>query len=494
MTSPLICSVGSAPPPESLFPAVESRPFALWLDSALVHPEVGRYSFIATDPFLVLRGRDGRSEWIDRSGASAGRRDPLSELGEALLRFRLAPTSDLPPFSGGAAGYLGYELARDLERLPRPRAADLDAPDLELGFYDLVIGWDHVRSRCWIASTGFPETGAEREQRARRRLEEARLWLAGGPPPEPDRLAAWSTAKRSDVASRTSARSRRGPRLHPVPEAPQLRSSFSREAYAATVRKAVELIRAGDVFQVNLSQRFEGPGPARPFSLYQSLRRDNPAPFAAFYRGSRCTILSASPERFFRLSRDGRAEARPIKGTRPRGSSAEADVAMARELLESDKDRAENLMIVDLVRNDLSRVCRPGSVGATDLFRLESFATVHHLVSTVTGTMKNGLGALDLLRAAFPCGSVTGAPKIRAMEIISALEPVARGPYCGAIGYVGFGGDADASVAIRILVSAAKRCLIHAGGAVVADSDPLREYEETLAKARALIEAHAGAA
>jgi para-aminobenzoate synthetase component 1 len=273
-----------------------------------------------------------------------------------------------------------------------------------------------------------------------------------------------------------------------VPEAANVRSTFTPDGYRAAVARAIEWIRAGDVYQVNLSQRFEARSNEPAERLYLRLRAVSPAPFGAFFSGCGYSVLSTSPERFLSLSGSGRVETRPIKGTRPRGRNETEDARRASELRASVKDRAENLMIVDLLRNDLSRVCAADSVEAEELFRVESYRTVHHLVSTVSGQLLPGRTAVDLLRAAFPSGSVTGAPKIRAMEIIAELEPVERGPYCGALGYLGFGGDMDTSVSIRIAVSAAGRIAFHAGGGVVADSDPQAEYDETLDKARALFE------
>jgi para-aminobenzoate synthetase component 1 len=272
-----------------------------------------------------------------------------------------------------------------------------------------------------------------------------------------------------------------------VPGSPGLRSTFDPEGYREAVRRVIEWIRAGDAYQVNLSQRFETEWTDDPLPLYLRLRRASPAPFGAYYSGRGFSVLSTSPERFLYGAVDGVVQTRPIKGTRPRSEDPDEDSRLAAELQASGKDRAENLMIVDLLRNDFSRVCRPDSVRATDLFRVESYRTVHHLTSTVEGRLRDGVGAADLLAAAYPCGSVTGAPKIRAMEIISELEPVARGPYCGAIGYLGFQGDLDLSVSIRIAVAAAGRIVFHSGGAVVVDSEPDAEYRETLDKARALL-------
>jgi para-aminobenzoate synthetase component 1 len=272
-----------------------------------------------------------------------------------------------------------------------------------------------------------------------------------------------------------------------------LRSSFTHRGYLDAVTRVREYIVAGDIFQANLSQRLEAPLEEDPWHLYRRLREVNPAPFAAYLDFEGVSVASASPERFLRVSPDGRVETRPIKGTRPRGISPLHDAAIGQALQESEKDRAENLMIVDLLRNDLSRVCRPGTVRVPELFLLERYQTVHHLVSTVEGTLAQGRDALDLLAAAFPGGSITGAPKVRAMEIIAELEPSRRGIYCGSIGYLSVSGAMDTSIVIRTLVCGGGRVTCSVGGGIVADSDPESEYQETLDKARGLITALAGA-
>jgi para-aminobenzoate synthetase component 1 len=268
-----------------------------------------------------------------------------------------------------------------------------------------------------------------------------------------------------------------------------VRSTFTREGYRAMARRAIEYILDGDIFQVNLSQRLETHGAGHPFDLYLRLRHANPAPFAAYLGTDDVAVVSASPERFLRVEA-GRVETRPIKGTRPRGYTPEHDLALEHSLRQSEKDRAENVMIVDLLRNDLSRVCRPGTVRVPELCVIERFASVHHMVSTVVGELEPGRGPVDLLRAAFPGGSVTGAPKVRAMEIIAELEPTRRAVYCGAIGYVGFDGAMDTNIVIRtFLVLPDGRTTFQVGGAVVADSDPDGEYLETLDKAEGLLAA-----
>jgi para-aminobenzoate synthetase component 1 len=484
MSLPLVTEIAGGPQPEDLFKGLSGTPWVVWFDTALAGQSWGRYSFLAVDPFLVLRGRAGRAEWVGPSGARPAAKGPLSELRGALRQYRLQTHGDLPPFCGGAAGMLGYEFASELEEIPQAGHRDLPTPDLEIGLYDLVVGWDRDENRCWVVSTGSTAAGNNEAQVASSRLQEAREWLNGGPAPSQYRLPGGSNLELEGTLA---------PPTHPVPGTRDLSSTFSPAGYREAVRRAIEWIRAGDVYQVNLSQRFEVRSEEDPVELYIRLRQASPAPFGAYFAAARFSVLSTSPERFLHVSPTGAVQTRPIKGTRPRGDDVREDRRLALELQSSVKDRAENLMIVDLLRNDLSRVCRADSVRAVDLFRIESYRTVHHLVSTVEGTLKEGRDRPDLLRATFPSGSVTGAPKIRAMEIISELEPVARGPYCGAMGYMGFGGDMDTSVSIRIAVVSEGRVAFHAGGAVVADSDPAAEYEETLDKARALLSAIPGA-
>jgi para-aminobenzoate synthetase component 1 len=370
-----------------------------------------------------------------------------------------------------------------LERLPSPRFDDLQLDDIVLGVYDWVLAWDHAAARAWLISTGIPETTPT----ARRGRAEARAAAVR------DRLAADVPISARNTPDAAGAPADVAPSF-PVEGGwwdPRLgiRSSFLRDGYLQAVQRVREYIYAGDIFQTNLSQRFDAPLPEAPWTLYRRLRERNPAPFAAFMEVPGATVLSASPERFLHVDVSGRVETRPIKGTRPRGLGPEHDAALGQALTESAKDRAENLMIVDLMRNDLSRVCAPGTVRVPELFALERYATVHHLVSTVVGELAPGADALDLLRAAFPGGSITGAPKVRAMEIIAELEPSRRGVYCGSIGYWSLTGELDTNIAIRTAVARYGRVYFNAGGAVVADSVPDEEYRETLDKARGIIDA-----
>ncbi len=459
---PLVEELFPAPDPFEACRRLAGLPYLLFLDSATEDERLGRYSFLAADPPALLRS------------LGAARR--------LLAPWASPPVPGLPPFQGGAAGYLGYDWGAKLERVPRTRYADGAIPDVMLGVYDWVIAWDHGARQAWIIATGLPAQGRARVERAARRLAFVRERLAvrrAGGQAVASHGTDRSTVRRPDRPPAPS---------YPVPDVPGLRSNFTRAGYLDAVARVIEYVRAGDIFQANLSQRFQAPLTGTPLDLYDRLRGRNPAPFSAYLDCGEFVVASSSPERFLRVE-EGRVEARPIKGTRPRGAEPEEDAALAVALAESEKDRAENVMIVDLVRNDLSRVCRPGSVRAPELFTVEQYATVQHLVSTVVGDLEPGHDALDLLRAAFPGGSVTGAPKVRAMQIIAELEPTPRGVYCGAIGYWSVTGALDTSIAIRTcLVRGADVCF-HAGGGIVADSDPAAEYAETLAKARGVIAA-----
>jgi para-aminobenzoate synthetase component I len=435
------------------FAALEGATF---LDSARPDGALARYSFITAEPFLTLKSRDGLIE--DGEARYAG--DPFKALAERLALYPLEHEPGLPPFQTGAAGYFAYDLGRHLERLPAHRIDDQPLPDLLMGFYDWTIAFDHAEKRAFIMASGYPA------------------------PSEP--------ARRSHAAARIAEIRDRLARPAALPSRPVIappRPDMDRSSYETMVRRTIDYILAGDIYQANITQRFSTVLAVEddPFALYCALRRRNPAPFAAYLRHGEVAIVSASPERFLKLAQ-GRVETRPIKGTRPRGATPAEDEALKQELTESIKDRAENLMIVDLLRNDLSRVCRDRTVEVPVLFGLESYPTVHHLVSVVTAELVAGKNAIDLLRAAFPGGSITGAPKIRAMEIIAELEPTRRGPYCGSVGYIGFDGAMDTSIVIRTICILGRQLTFQVGGGIVADSDPAAEYEESLTKAKAMIE------
>jgi len=501
VTPPLVVELDPVPDPIDACERFVDAPHLVFLDSARDHDRLGRYSFLCADPFAVLRS-DRLTGGVRLTGGDRLIGNALESLRTLLEPFTTEPVAGLPPFQGGAAGYIAYDWGATLERLPSPRYDDLAIPDLVLGVYDWVVAWDHAVKRCWIISTGIPERGEHRASRASERLELVRSRLSGG-----DKW--WKPCARS--ASRATP-SRATPSVHADDAPPDrsragtrapsypvegilhareigLRSSFTHAGYLEAVSKVRDYILAGDIFQANLSQRLEAPLREPPWMLYRRLRALNPAPFAAYLDMDGVRVLSASPERFLRADADGAVEARPIKGTRPRGLYPAHDAALGRVLSESAKDRAENLMIVDLLRNDISRVCAPGSVHVLDLFALEHYSTVQHLVSTVTGTLDAGRDAVDLLVAAFPGGSITGAPKVRAMEIIAELEQGRRGVYCGSVGYISITGAMDTSIVIRTYLALGARVYFGVGGGIVADSDPEEEYRETFDKARALISA-----
>jgi para-aminobenzoate synthetase component 1 len=470
---PLVEEWTPAPDPWDICLRLASCPRLLFFDSAATGTSLGRYSFVMADPFGWLQAR-GRRVFLD--GIETGNVDPFATLAGQLARWKCEGIPGLPPFQGGAAGLFGYDLCHHIERLPRPKLDEFEVPDLAVGFYDCLVTFDHERGKAWLISTGLPESepGA-RQRRAEQRLAALRQRLEA-----PRNGVAHRNGKPASVATL--------PRAIPVPGLDGVFSNFDERGYLAAVRRAIEYVHAGDCYQVNLAQRLLHSATMSPLELYGRLRRCNPAPFASYFDLGDFVVASASPERFLRLQ--GReVETRPIKGTRPRGSTPDEDRARAAELLDSAKDRAENIMIVDLLRNDLGRVCEYGSVRVPAICRLESFRTVHHLVSEVRGRLRPGMTAVDLLRAAFPGGSVTGAPKVRAMEIITELEQTARGPYCGSLGYIGFDGASDTSILIRTFTAGRGWLQFPVGGGIVADSVPEREYEETWHKAEGLLRA-----
>lgn len=444
-------------------------PYVLLLESALERTHVGRYSFLTGDPYRV---------W-ELPTVPCGQ-EPFAEIRAELASFPVTRIAELPPFQGGAAGLLSYELGGAWEKLPRAARDEFQFPAMAVGLFDWVLAWDHATSRAWLISHGFPETDPHRRQvRAQTRLQEIRTRLNNGASlifPKKQRIANASPILRDELVGAVAA------------GMPGLLSNFSREAYLATVSRAIEYIAAGDIFQVNLSQRLLYPQDCTPLQLYSRLRERNPAPFAAYFQGNDWTVASASPERFVSV-RDGLVETRPIKGTRRRAAGPEADLFTRDALRESVKDQAENVMIVDLLRNDLSRVCRPGCIRVPQLCGVETYETVQHLVSEVQGELANGRDGWDLLSAVFPGGSITGAPKVRAMEIIAELEPSVRGAYCGSLFYLGYDGQMDSNILIRTFTVSRGWVQCPVGGGIVAQSEPEAEYQETLHKAEGMLRA-----
>jgi len=434
-----------------LFAHIAHAQWAVFLDSGNGQSSDARYDILTCDPFITLSTSHGVTTVSEGEHSRTSTEDAFSILKGILQRYARPAVSELP-FSGGAIGYFSYDLARQLESLP-VQANDAERlPELAVGIYDWAVVVDHEARRSHLVGQGHDAATHAR-------------W---------DALRILFSAPVTTITGKFSVTS-------------ETTSNFDQPAYAEAFRQVQAYIDAGDCYQVNLAQRFSAHAEGDPWVAYRELRQNSPAPFSAYLNTPAAQVLSASPERFLRVQ-DGRVETKPIKGTRPRGSDPQQDQAYADDLMVSLKDRAENLMIVDLLRNDLGKNCAIGSVKAERLFELESFANVHHLVSTVTGRLAEGRDAIDLLRGCFPGGSITGAPKLRAMQIIEELEPHRRGIYCGAIGYLGFDGNMDTSIAIRTAVFSNGEIRFWAGGGIVADSEMEKEYRETWDKAANMLQ------
>jgi len=448
---------------EEMFGIFRGNPYCFWLDSALNVERLGRYSLMGCSPFLLFKSRGDTATIIKNGAQTVEKGNPFDILGRYLDIYRLDMHDAIIPCTGGAVGWFSYDLCRLTEKLPSRAVDDLSIPECFFGFYDLMLVVDHLLKKTFIVSTGFPELDErKRTDRAQKRLRELRKQIHAY---KPDETGIEDHQKRSGAA--------------PL-------SNFIYDAYLRAVSKAQQYIIDGDIFEVNISQRFEVGLPVPPFELYRRLRRINPAPFSVWLDYDEVKIAGSSPERFIKLTGD-QVETRPIKGTIRRGENEEEDRVLAERLLSSGKDRAENMMIGDLERNDLGRVCRFGTVKVTELAILEKYSTVFHLTSTIVGQLREKINRIDLIKAAFPGGSITGAPKIRSMEIIDELEPNRRSIYTGSIGYLSFNGDIDLNIVIRTFLIKGGKAYFQVGGAVVYDSDPELEYQETLLKGRALV-------
>jgi len=463
----LISEIDFSPSPETIS-RLASRPYFSFLDSGsgVYKDKLGRYSFMGIDPFLIVKTHN-KITWLrTKNEVQVKKKNPFYILREILNNFDIGLTPpSLPPFLGGAVGYFAYDLCHFIEKVPCTTMDDIKIPELFLAFYDRILTIDHLENRAYIAAIALPgeKTGLKEK------IEQFKSKLFTG-------SSSKVTAEISNLEESTYTN-----------EFPVIKSNFTKSDYLKAVKKAKEYIAAGEIYQVNLSQRLQTKLSFPPFSLYQRLRKINPAPFAAYLNFGEVIVASSSPERFLKVNGE-MVETRPIKGTRPRGRTKEEDERLARQLLQSQKDRAELVMIIDLERNDLGKVCRYGSVKVRELIELEAYPTVFHTVSTVEGKLYPGKDRIDLLKATFPGGSITGAPKIRAMEIIDELEPTRRGIYTGALGYLGFNQTMDLNIVIRTFVIKEKKAFFQVGGGIVADSDPEKEYQETLDKAKALIQ------
>ena len=452
--------------PVRLFELFRSEPFSFFLDSAMDPARLGRYSLMGSAPFLRLISRGDSVIVTQGNSEITVKGNPLDILGHYLETYRLDSRDPRVPCASGAVGYLSYDLGHFVESLPCRAVDDLDLPESCFGFYDVMLVFDNLLSRTYLISTGFPEVDeTRRSARARERLEEYKYRLAALP---------------VETAAAKEIESAAGEII--------FKSNFTHADYIRAVERARQYIIDGDIFEVNLSQRYEADIAIPPYELYRRLRRLNPAPFAAYLDCGEVVVAGSSPERFLRLQGD-MVEARPSRAP-PAGAVLRRKMPPMPAVCSKVKKTArENMMIVDLERNDLGRVCRYGSVKVTELAVLETYPTVFHLTSTIEGRLREGVSRIDLLKATFPGGSITGAPKVRSMEIIDELEPTRRSLYTGSLGYLGFDGNLDLNIVIRTFLIKGRRAYFQVGGAVVYDSDAESEYQETLDKGKALFNA-----
>lgn len=439
-----------------LYSIFKNDAYSFFLDSGMDYEKLGQYSFIGFNPIVIFKSKNDKIDITEGDVKTTYYGNPLEQLKKIYKKYEMNYKSELP-FVGGFVGYFSYDLCHHIEKLPRKAKDDVNIPDCFLGLYDGVIVIDHRRNITYAVAIGIKENPKNIVKSILNRVFEEEI--------------------KSDTMSIEV-------KAHDI----ELRSNFTKEEYIQAVNKIRDYIKAGDIYQANLTQRFECTIKDTPYELYRKLRKINPAPFASFMDFGEGYIVSSSPERFIRI-KDRVMETRPIKGTRPRGETPEEDLLNKKDLLNSEKDKAELLMIVDLERNDLGRVAKTGTVEVTELFHLEEYATVYHLVSTIRGEMKEDCDPIDCIKATFPGGSITGAPKIRAMEIIDELEPTQRNIYTGSIGYIGLNGDMDLNIVIRTIICKDNKAYFQVGGGIVWDSDAELEYQETLHKAKALIQA-----
>ena len=439
--------------PFNIFEALKNEKNCFFLDSSLNYDySLGRYSFLGIDPFYILTTKD---------------RDPLEQLRELLDKYKISACGNSPPFLAGAVGYFGYDLGFSLEdKLKKIPREDFGIPTCFFGFYNTIIGIDHLKRLLYLCSTGFPEKNY--------RLAKS--------------LADLNFKKVYRLVSRANTCRENADRDKLKATALGLKSNFSRQDYFSAVNQAKRYIKAGDIYQVNLSQRFQAETALSASQIYRRLRKISPSYFSAYFDAGDFQIISSSPERFLSLGKD-KVITRPMKGTRPRSKDKLKDSRLKKELLESAKDKAELVMIVDLERNDLGKVCSYDSIKVDSLRELEEYSTVFQTTATVSGCLHKDRDRMDLLRASFPGGSITGCPKIRAMEVIEELEPDRRLIYTGSLGYLSFSGGMDFNILIRTILKKDNKVYFGVGGGIVADSEPEKEYQETLVKARAMIEA-----
>jgi len=469
--------------PLAALEALRPLGYPVLLESARISDKTGRYSFVAADPYLIFQSRGESIELIlpDTPAGKYGKRatmkrKPIVKLRELMNNYRTARVPGLPPFTGGAVGFFSYDFAHQFEKLPRKATVDPDIPEAYFVFVDLVVAFDHLLNKKWV----IVNAGA-REQELGFRIPGLEQW-DGLYDKAVERLNVLARALHTSAKSGDAAAFDRKKALQPVP----VTSNLTQAEFEVMVRRSKEYIAAGDIYQANLSQRLSlSMGAADTLRLYKILREINPSPFAAYLDFGDLQLVSSSPERLVRLH-EGTVDTRPIAGTRRRGKNHAETRERSAELLTNEKERAEHIMLLDLERNDLGKVCDYGTVTVDEMMVVEHYSHVIHIVSNVRGTLSAGKDAFDLVRAVFPGGTITGVPKVRCMEIIDELEPVARGPYTGSLGYISNSGDMDINIIIRTFVVKDGKAYFQVGAGIVADSDPTREYFETLQKAEAL--------
>ncbi|MCG2676140.1 anthranilate synthase component I [bacterium] len=451
--------------PVSAFTKIDTGDYSYLLESAEKGERLGRYSFLGSNPSLIFKSKGKRVEIISEGKKETQKvSDPLSDLKKLMADYKFVKVKGLPRFVGGMVGYLSYDMVRFFEKLPDKNPDDLNLPDAIFLLTDTLLIFDHLEHKIKVISNAYIKKDPRKAyQEAVRKIEDL-IEKLKKPIPQ----------HRSPITD------------HRLPIT--IKSNFTKEAFKKSVRKAKEYIRAGDIIQAVLSQRLETKITVNPFDIYRALRTINPSPYMYYLKCENLKLIGSSPEILVRLE-EGMVEVRPIAGTRPRGRTEKEDRALEKELLADPKERAEHIMLVDLGRNDVGRVAEFGTVKVNELMVIERYSHVMHIVSDVTGKLKKGRDGFDVLRASFPAGTVTGAPKIRAMEIIDELEPVRRGLYAGAVGYFSFSGNLDTCITIRTIIIKGKQAYIQAGAGIVADSVPEREYQETINKAKALIKA-----
>ena len=459
-----------------LYELYREMPYSFILDSTLLDHHRGRFSFMGGDPFLIFKSKNNKIEIIKDGQTTTYKGDPFNELRALMLQYRIDPDlksndqEPIIPFRGGAIGYFGYEMRTLIENLPSTGIDDLNLPDCYFVFMDSVMIIDHISKKKYYSKIIREEFSQNIDQMFKQEINKIKNKinaLMENPYHSKMALPSFNEIKK-EVFS------------------PEIKPVISKEDYLKKILLAKNFISRGDVYEICLSQRFNQTFSGNPYQLFKELRKINPAPFSCFINFPEVKIISSSPERFLKLDGHRWAESRPIKGTRPRGQNPLHDRKLYNELLSSPKDQAENMMIVDLVRNDFGKLCLPYSIKVTELMKIEKYSTVYQMVSNIIGRLKKEYDSFDLIKACFPGGSMTGTPKIRAMEIIDQLEPIQRGIYSGSIGYLDFSGPFDLNIVIRTIFIKGKESFFNVGGAIVADSDPEEEFQETIDKALAL--------